>query len=219
MLRSWFAALATSVAVALSGGAYATTTITPVQTASVSSGGLFHFPMPGGSSGAFLTVDHVGGWHNYGLIQFDLGAFPDPVSQATLQVFHNFNQANATFGVFANTSAWNQYTTSYVTRPSFVHEAAATQLITDRGGVYESFDITGLVNAWITGRTTNYGVSFMRTDDPNPYLYFAASGPHRPLLTLTPAARVPEPAAWTLLLLGVAAIGAGLRRGRRHASA
>ena len=89
----------------------------------------------------------------------------------------------------------------------------STLIINDSNAdVWRSFDVTAMVNAWISAPTTNYGMMLARVDDPNPFAYFVASfsgsSPNRPFLDVTP---VPIPSA--LLLFGPGLIGlAAVRR-------
>jgi hypothetical protein len=191
--------------------------LTPTQTANLSANSP-DTPSPGGiNEGGYLTVNYTDGTFNYGLLQFDVSSFLSPIADATLELFHRFNQTSATFGLFNNTSAWDQNTVTFNTAPSHDPTSVSQLLITDAEGSYESFNVTSIVNQWISGSVTNDGLSFIRTDDTNPVLYFDATNSQGdgPLLEID-AAATPLPATWTMMLIGLGGFVITLHRRRRQ---
>jgi hypothetical protein len=204
-------------------------TLAPSQDANVTNAGALDSrtstPSPGGGNeGGFLTVNWYDAAYNYGLIQFDLSALAgDTITSASLDLYHIYNSDPASiFGVFRNTASWNSLTTDYNNAPSYDPTAIVTKNITDSGGgIVEAFDVTGLVQNWVNGTFANDGISFIRTNQTNPVLYFAATGhgsdAEQLIVNFTsPVPSVPEPTPLGLFgagLLGLAGI-ATLRRRR-----
>ena len=190
-------------------------------------GSLGHTPQPGGLNIGFLTVNFSDASPNYALIQFDVSSLSGhSINSASLALHHLMNtKPTAIFGVFQNTSAWSASTATYNSPPTFNPVPIVTKNILSVGGhpgqhgTIESFDITSLVQDWVDGSAANYGISFMRTNDSNPFLYFAGSkylgGVDAPQLIVdaTPIRAVPEPMTLALFGAGFAGlIGMGRRR-------
>jgi hypothetical protein len=229
MIRMPMAALAAAVMLAgFAGQATAEAVLTPTQTAALAAISP-DLPSPGGSTnGGFLTVNYADASENYGLLQFDLSGEAGTATAATVFLHHVFNVVDsADFSLFRLTSAWDAATATFNTAPTYDPTAVSTRHFTSLNGPdeLEGFDVTDVVNGWLGGAYANYGLALIRTDAGNPFLYFAAvdSGSQRaPLLvtvgtTTRSIGGAPEPAAWGLMILGFAAVGAGLRRSRRVA--
>ena len=194
----------------------------------IASGPLANIPQPGGLGGkGYLTVNFSDAAPNYGLIQFDVSSLSgNTINSASLALHHLMNTSStAIFGVFQNTSAWNASTAIYSSAPTFDPVPIVAKNILSVGGApgghgtIENFDITSLVQDWVDGSAANYGLSFMRTNGSNPFLYFAASGylggVDAPQL-IVDATPIPEPMTLALFGAGFAGlIGIGRRRNLR----
>jgi PEP-CTERM motif len=160
-----------------------------------------------------LTANFGDTDQDVGLLQFDLTGISAPVASAQLMIYQALNQlglgSTARFDLFQNLSAWEPTIGHWTDLPSVVPLAVATNLISDSEvGLFRTWDVTAVVNGWITGTAPNYGLRLERTDDLNPFLYFSAadgvwldSPIFAPSLVLTTAAitAVPEPSAYGLL--------------------
>jgi|GEM_PF-5504782 len=170
---------------------------------------------------------------NVGLLQFDLTGITAPVASAKLEIYQALNQlgagSTASFGLFQNLSSWTETIEHWSDLPAVAPTAVATNLIADSDvGLFRSWDVTTIVNAWISGSEQNFGLRLERTDALSPYLYFAASDSDAgdapffaPKLTLTDApiaSPVPEPSTYGLFG-ALALMGLAIRlRVRRHAA-
>jgi hypothetical protein len=154
---------------------------------------------------SYLTFNWDTGSPQVGLLQFDLSNLgTTSVAHAQLDLFHQFNAVyGAVFVLYANTSAWSSDIAQWSDRPAHGLEPVAQLTIDDSAeGVWRSFDVTTVVNSWISGTTPNYGFTLARLDNPNPYAYISSTdlaGGAAPVLTLTP---VPEPATAAMLAIG-----------------
>lgn len=169
-----------------------------------------------------LTANYGDNDQNVGLIQFDLTGVTAPVASAKLEIYHALNQlgvgSTAEFDLFQNISPWSPTIAQWSDRPLVAPLAVATNLIADTSvGLFRSWDVTAIVNDWITGEALNYGLRLERTDQLNAFLYFSAADGvwldnalFAPRLTLTPAslAAVPEPSTYgavgAVILIGLA---------------
>jgi hypothetical protein len=147
---------------------------------------------------------------NKGLLQFDLSGLTGPVAHMYLNVYHEDNSVlGATFALYQVTSSWDATAVTWNSRPSAETTPFSSLTINDNNqNVWRSFDVTTMVNAWLSG-TTNYGMLLARVDQDNPVAYFKSSESSTvPYLDVNPAA-VPLPSAILLFgpgLVGIAAI-------------
>ena len=124
-----------------------------------------------------LTADaHVNAAHptsNYGtlsnlyvgngstsLLQFELASLPtgttaSQVSRATLTVFVNRVLTPGTVSLSPVTSTWTESGVTFATLPSI--GAASSTVTAPVAGQYLNFDVTALVQGWITAPATNFG--------------------------------------------------------------
>ncbi|MBN2022608.1 MAG: DNRLRE domain-containing protein [Pirellulales bacterium] len=181
------------------------------------------------NSGAFpyLITNIVDNARSIGLIEFALGIVPagSTINSATLSLLHSLNRSlNSQYDIFRVTSSWDESTVTFNTAPTFDPVAASSLTIPDSSvDLYRNWNVTGLVQGWVDGTYSNFGMwieeipvqgsatAFFRSSD--------SSEQFRPILTIdyTPGA-VPEPAALAIWsLLGVFGLVAAWRRHKRAA--
>jgi hypothetical protein len=143
-------------------------------------------------------------FQNFGLIQFDLSPVTTPfVVSAKLDVYHLYNDSfGMTFDLFRNTTPWDEQTVTWNTQPQIDPTAVASLLIDDHShDTYREWDVTGVVNGWLSGAYANNGLTLARTGVGvwNPWAYFessdqtAANAFMRPKLKLELPDFVPPP--------------------------
>ena len=156
----------------------------------------------------YLTVNYGTNTHNEGLLRYDLSPIPAGamVTSATLSLFQEFNpHPGAVYNIYRNTDLWSPYTVTDATAPSFDPTPAASLVIPDSSLlVYRTWDITSLVENWVTKAEPNDGVRLQAAPGTASDVYFVGlNSPSLPAPILkvefTPAA-VPLPAAaWAAL--------------------
>ncbi len=165
-----------------------------------------------------LTVNWGDSSPDKGLLEFDLSSVSGlNVTGATLSLYHTVNTGNgATFDLFRNTSAWVEDTVTWDTAPSYDPLAASSMTIADSTqSIWRDWDVTALVQGWLTGTFDNFGVTLARFDQPNSVVYFASSDnlDYAPQLIINYEANVvPEPSTYLLLGSGIAGLAFWRRR-------
>jgi hypothetical protein len=163
---------------------------------------------------------------NFGLIEFDLSSLTgSSVVSAKLTLFQEFTDAaGAVFDLFRNTSPWDEHTVTWNTRPSIDSTRVASLQLDFIPSIYRDWDVTAVVQGWVSGLYPNYGLTIARTDASNPLAWFASSdhavAADRPMLTLEisdapppdPApASTPAPSGLILAVTGMAVLVAWRR--------
>jgi hypothetical protein len=162
-----------------------------------------------------LTVNWGLNSRSIGLIEFDLSSIAtgSTITDATLSLFHNSNeQTNARYDVFRVTSAWNEATVTFNTKPTFDPTAVATLTFTGDGNVYRNWDVTSVVQGWVDGSFGNFGLWIeeipVQGTSSAIFLSSDAAANQRPILAIdtVDAVATPEPASMLLLGSGVAVL-------------
>ncbi len=102
-------------------------------------------------------------------IEFDLSSIPANarVFDADLK-FYQFNTLgtdNFTVGLHKITSTWDESTITWNLQPTSSTSAEVTNNITAGATTWESWDIVALVQGWLDGTITNYGMMLKDTDE------------------------------------------------------
>ena len=104
-------------------------------------------------------------------VQFDLSSIPSSatVSEATLRLFYDGcdSDPDVDVGIFEVMSSWAESTLSWNTQPSFAGSAEDIVSLACAGatGVYVEWDITGLVQDWVSGSASNHGVAMKAVEE------------------------------------------------------
>ena len=121
------------------------------------------------------------------MVQFDLSSIPSHavINSATMK-FHSTSPSKMSpVGIFKNTESWEEDTVTFNNRPLFNSNPLQTlEYITNSNGKlyftgdstisdsdtgflkFSGNEITTLVQSWVDGSTSNYGVSIKATGDP-----------------------------------------------------
>ncbi len=138
-----------------------------------------------------------------GHIQFDVSSFsPGTVQSAVLRLFQDFNSTNGvSYDIYRVDSPWDEATVTYNTRPALDSTIYSTLAIADSANqVWREWDVTSLVQEWVDGTSTNYGLAILRDPDEQPWPYFRSKDYNLgeegfPELVVT----IPEPASLSLV--------------------
>jgi hypothetical protein len=120
-----------------------------------------------------ITLCEIGRNGTYNMlreyIQFDLSTVPADavVVDANLKLYQysNFGTNNFTIGLHNVTSAWDESTITWNLQPTCSVDAETTSDITIGDITWKSWEIDNLVQAWLDGSITNYGVVLKDTDE------------------------------------------------------
>jgi hypothetical protein len=174
-----------------------------------------------------LVINWFGGARSVGLISFDLSAVPSgaTINDASLSLFHRVNNNNGqTYQIFRVTSSWAESTVTWNTQPTFDPVAVASLTIGDTSsGLYRSWDITALVQGWVSGTYQNYGMWIEEVPIQGSGTAFFESSDgqadRRPILDITyDAVGVPDTgSSLGLVLSGFLFVGFAARRCSRRA--
>ncbi len=114
-------------------------------------------------------------------IEFDLSSIPADVriTDADLKLYQYFTIGtdNFTTGLYKITSDWDESTINWNLQPTSSTDAEITNNITAGATTWESWDIDTLVQGWLDGTITNYGMMLKDTDESsvNTIAYFYTS--------------------------------------------
>jgi hypothetical protein len=114
-------------------------------------------------------------------IKFDLSTIPANVvvvdADLKLYAYDGSGTDNFTIGLYKVTSAWDESTITWNLQPTCSVDAETTSDITIGDINWKSWEIDTLVQAWLDGSITNYGVVLKDTDESsvNTIAYFRTS--------------------------------------------
>ncbi|MCJ7790175.1 MAG: DNRLRE domain-containing protein [Candidatus Atribacteria bacterium] len=114
-------------------------------------------------------------------IKFDLSTVPvnAVVVDADLRLYHYGGPGtdDFTIGLYKVTSAWDENTITWSLQPTYSVDAETTSDITISATTWGSWDIDTLVQTWLDGSITNYGVVLKDADEAsvNSIAYFWTS--------------------------------------------
>jgi Collagen triple helix repeat (20 copies) len=116
--------------------------------------------LPSVNSGAISNLNVGDGYT--ALLQFDLsllptGTTPAQVSRAVLRVYCNRVTTPGLVSVTPVTTAWGEYSVTYATLPGMGAPAGVVQVT--QAGQFVAFDVTALVQGWVTAPAMNFGVA------------------------------------------------------------
>ena len=160
-----------------------------------------------------FTVNFSGSGGNFGLIEFDISALPvgAVINSATLEVLEHLNcgsDENA-IELHLNSAAWDEATVTWNNAPAYGASIGTNS--GETGGCNQLvFDVTGAVQDWASGTSTNYG---FRVTGPagvtvQKYIYSSEWGTaaERPILRINYAlagVNVPTLSEWGMILLSM----------------
>ncbi len=114
-------------------------------------------------------------------IKFDLSSIPANArifdADLKLYQYNTLGTDNFAIGLYKVTSDWGEGTIDWDPQPTSSTDAEVTNNINAGAITWESWDIDGLVQGWLDGTTTNYGMVLKDTDESaiNTIAYFYTS--------------------------------------------
>lgn len=114
-----------------------------------------------------------------GLVKFDLSSIPagSTVTSATLYLYEQGNKLGQTTYIYRVTSNWSENTVTWNSWPTpggnFDSGTAYFSFIPDQNNCMVTLDITSLVQAWVNGTYSNYGLMLYSTG-PNHIISYAS---------------------------------------------
>lgn len=107
-------------------------------------------------------------------IKFDLSSIPknSTINNATFQLFVNsaWGPDPTNLSIFRVTADWEEYTITWNNKPPAATTASATAAIISTH-VYQSWDMTGLVQEWVNETYPNYGFKITHAGIDPPHNY------------------------------------------------
>jgi len=114
-------------------------------------------------------------------IEFDLSSIPADVritdADLKLYQYNTIGSDNFTIGLYKVTSNWDESTITWNLQPTSSTDAEITSNITVGAITWKSWDIDTLVQGWLDGTISNYGMMLKDTDESsdNTIAYFFTS--------------------------------------------
>ncbi|MGG3737529.1 DNRLRE domain-containing protein [Aeribacillus pallidus] len=111
----------------------------------------------------YLQAGYEGG-EFWSLLEFDLSSIPGKVTSSTLSLYcWGGNGSSPLLHAVALTSSWDENTVTWSEKPSFTTSYASTSYTADPGK-WLIMDVTSIVDAWVSGLLTNYGLAVKQSD-------------------------------------------------------
>lgn len=127
------------------------------------------------STSGYYERLHVGGWSDEydGLISFDVTNGPSGPASAKLYLYAINDSSNVCSMYLEKvTSAWDESSVRWATRPSFSNVAT---IPAPTKGQWYVIDVTGLYNDWKSSPATNFGIMLRPTNTSNYFNNFYSS--------------------------------------------
>ena len=159
----------------------------------------------------WLMMSPDGGTSSLGLVMFDLSGVPSgaTVNSATLTLYQSSNaqRGGVAVDLYRVTSAWNEATVTYTTRPSWNPAVVSSLAIGDgSAGLFRSWNVTSSVQGWVNGTYANDGLLLMRNPDATLWPDFSSkestTAADRPSLSVDYSSPTGTPEPSMLLLVG-----------------
>ena len=156
-----------------------------------------------------------------GLVKFNLSSIAETnASTAILSLYcTNSNTSDSSSQevyIYRVTSSWNEFLATWNNMPSFTTQDSCSTPIDDDYSGWITWDVTDIVNKWLSGATDNYG--FMIISEYNDTNVKSFSGQDfwnaswRPKLYMETIESTPIPEPFSIILLGLASLSIGLRK-------
>ncbi len=148
---------------------------------------------------SYLTVNWAPSQANRGLVEFTgLSAIAkgSTINSAKLEFYNRYNNPNDYIRVYRITATWAEMSVNWTNQPAHFATSYAEARVTG-SGTY-SYDVKKLVDEWVQGTYTNYGLMLKKGTESGTYPYFCSSdigtSTWRPKLTVdyTPTAVAPS---------------------------
>jgi hypothetical protein len=169
----------------------------------------------GGST--WVSENYAGATSVIAYIQFDVSTLsPGSVASAKLRMFHDFNTTpGVSYDIHRVLGSWAENTLTGANAPGYDATPSASLVFDGAAAVWREWDVTSLVQGWVNGANTNFGMVIFRNPNQGPWPYLRSRNhgtvDTRPQLVVQ---AVPEPATMIALAGGVAVL---LRRRRKSA--
>ena len=178
-------------------------TFSATQDADAVTGGGMDNTNTGGSG--WISENWSGATAIRSFIQFDVSSLSSgSVTNARLRLFHDFNSTNGVaYDVFRSTGSWSELVITGANQPSTAATLYASIVTDGATAVWREWNVTTLVQGWVNGTFTNFGMVVDRNPNTGAWPYFRSrnnTGGNTPELVVDV---VPEPATALVLLAGL----------------